>query len=220
LLIMRSFLIHYGDFIVETALGLWLTVYAMRNRERLRASAYPPANWRYLPALGPFLIVLAVLRLFLNAEPSPQWHREFTNDQRASAEFPYSTTAGPSVKSAGGNSILVFEVECVVPNRNIQLRLSLTEEQLGSRKATMAERIENLKKLGEAQGVVFTSISNEEFGLIHGIRVTTENRQQKIRAQARYAFAAAGVYSAMGISSFAESDDPMISRVLDSFTMK
>lgn len=53
---MRAFLIQHVDAVITTALGLWITVYSWRGRERLRAN--PKKVARALPILAPLIVVL------------------------------------------------------------------------------------------------------------------------------------------------------------------
>ncbi|MGA2556395.1 MAG: hypothetical protein ABSG04_08990 [Verrucomicrobiota bacterium] len=95
---MRAFLIQHGEALLITICGLWATFYAWGRRERLRASPNFPV--RALPVLAPIIILLGLVQFVVDAHPSYQWQRAFTEDHRASAEFPGAPTAGTAIDSA------------------------------------------------------------------------------------------------------------------------
>jgi hypothetical protein len=95
---MRTFLIQHIDAMLMTGAGLWATFYAWGQRERLRAS--PKFLVRALPVLAPIMMIFGLLQFVLDAHPSYQWRRAFTENHRASAEFPGPPTTGTAIDSA------------------------------------------------------------------------------------------------------------------------
>ncbi|MCX6905476.1 MAG: hypothetical protein NTW03_18760, partial [Verrucomicrobia bacterium] len=70
---MRAFLIQHVDAVITTILGLWITVYSWRQRDRLRVS--PKKLARALPVLAPLVVVFGLLRFVLDSQPAYAWRR-------------------------------------------------------------------------------------------------------------------------------------------------
>ena len=122
---MRTFLIHHIDAVIDTALGLWITIYCWLHRERLRSS--PKKLARALPILAPLILLFGVLSFTFNFQSADGWQRVSTEDQRASADFPCAATASSANDSVGGVAVKRAIVQCNVPQRDINLRLSYNE---------------------------------------------------------------------------------------------
>src|SRR5438874_2391175 len=152
---MRAFLIQHVDAVITTALGLWITIYSWRQRERLRAS--PKKLARALPIMAPLVVVFGMLQFMLDSQPAYVWQRAFTSDQRASAEFPCAPTTEAATDSAQGVSVRRLTVSCNVPQRDINLRLSYNEIPAEGAGLTIEQRLDGLRPLFSQQGFTISS---------------------------------------------------------------
>jgi hypothetical protein len=215
---MRSFLILHVDAIITTTLGLWITVYAWRQRERLRAS--PKKLARALPVLAPLVVVFGLLRFVLDSQPRYLWQRAFTSDQRASAEFPCATTTDSATDSAQGVSVRRLTVNCNVPQRDINLRLSYNEIPPEGAGLTIEQRLDGLRSYFEQQGFTIVSCVPDRHGDVPGYRIVIEKDGGKIRCLTRVAIAPKAIYRAVATSTSGFHEDAVITRFVDSFTLQ
>jgi len=215
---MRAFLIQHVDALITTALGLWITVYSWRQRERLRAS--PKKLARALPVLAPLVVVFGLLRFVLDSQPAYVWHRAFTSDQRASAEFPCATTTETATDVAHGVSIQRLTASCNVPQRDINLRLTYNEIPPEGAGLTVEQRFEGLKSFFQQQGFAIISSVPDAHGAIPGYRILVEKDQGKTRTLIRVAIAPKAIYRAVATSTIGFHDNPVIARFVDSFRMQ
>jgi hypothetical protein len=215
---MRAFLIQHVDAIITTTLGLWITVYAWRQRERLRAS--PKKLARALPILAPLVVVFGLLRFVLESQPGYAWQRAFTSDQRASAEFPCATTTDSATDSAQGVSIRRLTLNCNVPQRDINLRLSYNEIPPEGAGLTIEQRLDGLRSYFEQQGFTIVSCVPDTHGDVPGYRIVIEKDRGKIRCLTRVAIAPKAIYRAVATSTSGFHEDAVITRFMDSFTLQ
>lgn len=215
---MRAFLIQHVDALISTGIGLWITVYSWRHRDRLRSS--PKKLARALPILAPLVLVFGLLRFVLDSQPAYVWQRAVTSDQRASAEFPCATTTDTATDSAQGVSIRRLTVNCNVPQRDINLRLSYNEIPPEGTGLTDEQRLDGLKSFFQQQGFAIISSVPDAHGEIPGYRILVEKDQGKTRCLMRVAIAPKAIYRAVATSTIGFHDDPVIARFVDSFNMQ
>jgi hypothetical protein len=215
---MRAFLIQHADALITTVLGLWITVYSWRARERLRAS--PKKLARALPILAPLVVVFGLLQFVLDSQPAYDWQRAYTSDQRASAEFPCATTSEAATDSAQGVSVRRLTVNCNVPQRDINLRLSYNEIPPEGAGLTIEQRLDGLRSYFEQQGFTIVSCVSDGHGDIPGYRIVIEKDRGKIRCLTRVAIARKAIYRAVATSTSGFHDDAVIARFIDSFTLQ
>jgi hypothetical protein len=215
---MRAFLIQHVDAIITTTLGLLITVYAWRRRERLRAS--PKKLVRALPILAPLVVVFGLLRFVLDSQPAYVWQRTFTSDQRASAEFPCATTSEEATDSAQGVSIRRLTVNCNVPQRDINLRLSYNEIPPEGAGLTIEQRLDGLKAFFTQQGFTVVSCIPDGHAEVPGYRIIIEKDYGKTRVLTRVAIAPKALYRAVATSTSGFHEDIVISRFIDSFRLQ
>lgn len=215
---MRALLIQHPDAIITTALGLWITIFAWRARERLRAS--PRKVVRALPVLAPLLVVFGLLRFALDSAPPYAWQRNYTSDQRASAEFPCPATSKAATDSAQGVTLTRLTVNCNVPQRDINLRLSYNEIPPEGAGLTIEQRLEGLRTFFEQQGFKIVSYVPEAHRNVPGYRILIEKDGGKIRCLTRVAITPKAIYRAVATSTSGFHDDAVIPRFIDSFTLQ
>ena len=215
---MRAFFIQHIDAIITTTLGLWITVYAWRQRDRLRAS--PQKLVRALPVVAPLVVVFGLVRFMLDSQPGYVWQRAFTNDQRASAEFPCPTTSEAATDSAQGASIRRLTINCNVPRRDINLRLSYNEIPPAGVGLTVEQRLDGLRSYFEQQGFTILSCVPESHGDVPGYRMRIEKDHGKNRLLIRVAITSKAIYRAVATSSSGFHDDPVITRFINSFRLQ
>src|SRR5439155_18801916 len=215
---MRTFFIQHIDAVITTALGLWITVYSWRKRERLRAS--PKKLARALPVLAPLVVVFDLLRSQIDSQPASVWQRAFTSDQRASAEFPCATTTEAATDSAQGVSIRRLTVNCNVPQRDINLRLSYNEIPREGAGLTIEQRLDGLRAFFSQQGFTITSCVPDGHGDVPGYRIVIEKDHGKTRCLTRVAITPNAIYRAVATSTSGFHDDPVIARFVDSFSLQ
>jgi len=207
---MKAFIIQYIDAIIPFAGGLYG---AYLSWWRLRTSSR--TSVRILRILSPLLVIFGLLQFALLSHPSYNWQRVYTNDHRASAEFPRSTTTEELPNSAG-----TVTIRCSVPNRDIDLRLSQNEIPTGSENLTAEQRLEGLKSYFSQQGVTIISCDPDDHGSIAGYRMMLEKNDNKTRILMRIAITNKAIYRAMVTSAPGFHDDPTISRFINSFTVQ
>jgi hypothetical protein len=215
---MRAFLIQHIDALITTALGLWITVYTWRQRERLRAS--PQKLVRALPVLAPLVVVFGLLRFVLDSQPAYVWQRVYTGDQRASAEFPCAATTETATDSAPGVSIRRVTVNCNVPQRDINLRLSYNEIPPEGAGLTIEQRFDGLTNYFQQEGFAIVSSVPDAQGAIPGCRIVIEKDRGTTRCLMRVAIAPKAIYRVVATSTTVFHDDPVIARFIDSFTVQ
>jgi hypothetical protein len=215
---MRAFLVQHVDAITTTTVGLWITVYAWRQRERLRAS--PKKLARTLPVLAPLVVVFGLLRFAFDSQPTDVWQRAFTTDQRASAEFPYAIATETAIDSAQGVSVRRFTVNCNVPQRDINLRLSYNEIPPEGAGLTIEQRLDGLKSFFEQQGFTIVSCVSDQHGDIPGYRIVIERDHGKTRCLTRIAIAPKAIYRAVATSTSGFHEEPVIIRFMNSFSVQ
>ena len=215
---MRAFFIQHIDALITTGLGLWITVYSWRQRERLRAS--PKKLVRALPVLAPLVVAFGLLQFVLGSQPAQVWQRVYTSDQRASAEFPCATTSETATDSAQGVSIKRLTVNCNVPQRDINLRLSYNEIPPEGASLTIEQRIDGLTNYFQQQGFTIVSSVPDAQGDIPGYRIVIEKDHGQTRSLMRVAIAPKAIYRVVATSTSGFHDDPVIGRFVDSFTVR
>jgi hypothetical protein len=214
---MRAFLIQHIDSVITTTVGLCLTVYALRRRERLEAS--PKKLARAFPVLAPLVAVFGLLQFVLESQPGHLWQRASTNDQRASAEFPCLTTTETATDSALGVSVERHTVNCSVPKRDITLLMSHNEIPPEGMGLTVEQRLHALRSSFEQRGFVIVSCDSEKHGAIPGCRMVIEQDRGRNRQVIRVAISSNGIYHVIASSSAGFHDDPIITRFVDSFSL-
>ncbi len=215
---MRAFLIQHIDALISTACGLGLTLWSWRQRERLRAS--PKKLARALPILAPLVLVFGLLQFVIDSQPVDAWQRVATSDQRASAEFPCATTTDTAIDSAQGISIRRLTINCNVPHRDINLRLSYNEIPPEGAGLTPEQRLEGVQSFFQQQGFAIVSSVPETQGEIPGCRLVVEKDHGKTRCIMRVAIAPKAIYRAVATSTSGFHNDPVIARFLDSFRLQ
>ena len=195
-----------------------ITVYSWLHRERLRAS--PKKLARALPILSPLVVVFGLLQFALDSHPSYAWQRASTNDGRASAEFPCTTTSETATDSAQGVSIKRLTVSCNVPHRDINLRLSYNEIPPEGAGLTVEQRLDGLRSFFQQQGFTIISCVPEPYGDVPGYRIVLEQGQGKVRLLTRIVIAPKAIYRALATSTSGFHADPVISRFIDSFSIQ
>ncbi len=214
---MRAFLLQHIDACITLAVGLWLTFYSWRHRERLRAS--PRKLTRALPILTAVVVISGLLQFAFDSKPAYPWHRAFTSDQRASAEFPCATTTETAADSAQGVSVQRLTVNCNVPRTDINLRLSFNEIPPEGEGFTIEQRLAGLKSFFEQRGFATTSCVPDGPGAIPSYRMVLEQERGKVRCVTRVAIGPKAIYRAIATSSSGFHDDPVITRFIDSFSL-
>jgi len=212
---MKTFIIQHIDAIITTALGLGLSIYAWRQRERLRAS--PQKIVRALPILALLVLAFGLLRFTFESRVTYEWHRVFTEDQHASAEFPRPTDTEIDTTSAKG--IPIRRIQCDVPYKSINLRLSnndIPPEGLG---LSVEQRIEAILSNFKQLGFTIVACIPEKNTDVPCYRIVVEKDDRKIQYSWRIAITPKALYSAMATSTGSFPDDPVIARFLDSFTI-
>lgn len=215
---MRAFLIQHIDALITTALGLWITVYSWRQRKRLQAS--PKKLARALPVLAPLVVVFGLLQFAIDSQPTYVWQRSFTSDQRASAEFPCTTTTETATDSAQGVSIKRLTVNCNVPQRDINLRLSYNEIPPEGASLTVEQRLDGLRSYFNKQGFTIISCVPDGHKEIPDYRLVMEGDHGKVRCVTRIAITPKAIYRAVATSTSGFHDDPVIPRFVDSFKLQ
>jgi len=213
---MKIFILQHIDAIITTALALCLLIYAWKHRKRLQSS--PRKIDRALPALAIVLLLIGLLRLAFDSQPAYVWQRVYSDDQRASAEFPRPTDTEIDTTSAKGISIR--RIQCDVPYKSINLRLShndIPPEGLGP---TVEQRIEAVLSNFKQQGLTVVSCIPEKNADAPCYRIVVEKDGGKIQISWRIAITPKALYGAMATSTGGYHDDPVIARFLDSFKIQ
>ncbi|PYJ84114.1 MAG: hypothetical protein DME22_13925 [Verrucomicrobia bacterium] len=196
-------------------MGLLITVYSWRQRARLRAS--PKKLTRALPLLAPLVVVFGLLRFVLDSQPAYVWRRAFTGDKRASAEFPCAISTETATDSAQGVSIRRLTVNCNVPRRDINLRLSYNEIPPEGAGLTIEQRLDGLRTFFTQQGFTIISCVPDGHGDVPGYRIVIERDGAKTRCLTRVAIAPKAIYRAVATSTSGFHEDPVITRFINSF---
>jgi hypothetical protein len=215
---MRVFLIQHVDALITTAVGFCITVYSWQQHERLRASSKKLV--RALPVLAPIVVVFGLQQFVFDSHPAYVWQRVYTSDQRASAEFPCANTTETTTDSAQGVSIRNLTVNCNVPQRDINLRLSYNEIPPEGAGLTVEQRLDGLKSFFKRQGFDIVSCGPDGHGDIPGYRIVLEGDRGKIRYVTRVAIAPNAIYRVLATSTSGFHDDPVIARFVDSFRIQ
>lgn len=215
---MRAFFLQHVDALISIGIGLGLSVYSWLHRVRLFSS--PNKLVRALPVLAPLILVFGILQLALEPQSQYSWHREFTSDRQASAEFPSATTVKAMTDSALGISIRRETVNCDVPRHDINLHLSYNEIPPEGANLTDEQRMGGLKQFFQQQGFTVTSCIPDVHGGVSGYRILLESDRGKVHCQVRVVITQKAIYRAMATSTTGFHDDPVIPRFLDSFKME
>jgi hypothetical protein len=215
---MRGFLIQHIDALISIGFGIGLTLYSWVRRDRLQSSSKKIV--RALPVLAPLVLVFGVLRLAFDSQPAFEWRRITTSDQRASAEFPCATSTSKATDSAQGVSIQRLTIDCNIPRRDINLRLTYNEIPPEGAGLSVEQRLDGLKNFFQQQGLAIISNVPDPHGDIPGFRILVEKDQGKSRSLMRVALATNAIYRVIATSTAGFHDDPAITRFIDSFTMK
>jgi len=213
---MKTFIIQHIDAIITTALGLGLSIYAWHQRERLRAS--PQKIVRALPILALLVLAFGLLRFTFESRVTYEWHRVYSADHHASAEFPRPTDAETSTDTARGVSLQNLTIQCDIPYRSINLRLSYNGIPPEGAGLTVEQRIEGMRSYFEQQGFTVASCVPEESADIPHYRIVI-NKGEKTRVFLRVAITSKAIYRAMATSTDGYHDDAVITRFLDSFVI-
>lgn len=215
---MRLYFIQYIDAIITTILGLYFTIYAYRHRERLQTNSQKLV--RILPVLAPLVLVFGLLRFAMDSQQTYVWHRVYSEDKQASVEFPLEAKSETVADVFQGVSLRRFTVQCDIPYRGINLRLSYNEIPGEQEGATLEQRIGGLKFVFEQQGFTILSCIEERYEDVRYYRIIVEKDHEKIRISTRVTVTPKAVYRAMVTSSSGFHEEPSIVRFLDSFKLE
>jgi len=207
---MRAFIIQYIDAIIPTALGL---IFIFQSWWHLRKSS--KTSVRVLRVVSPILVIFGLIQFAITSHPLYVWKPVYTNDHRASAEFPRSTETEKLP-----NSARTVTIRCSVPNRDIDLRLSQNEIPAGSEALTAAQRLEGLKSYFIQQGFAVISCDPDAHGSIAGYRMMLEKNNDKTRVLMRIAITDKAIYRVIVTAASGFYDDPTINRFINSFTVQ
>ena len=206
---MRAFFLRHIDALISIGIGRGLSVYAWLHRVPLFSS--PKKLMHALPVLVSLLLVAC------DSKPQNSWHRVFTSDRQASAEFPSATTVKTVTDSALGISIRRETVNCDVPRRDINLHLSYNEIPPEGANLTDEQRMGGLKQFFQQQGFTVTSCIPDVHGGVSGYRILLESDRGKVHCQVRVVITKKAIYRAMATSTTGFHDDPVIPHFLNSF---
>ncbi|MCX6905475.1 MAG: hypothetical protein NTW03_18755, partial [Verrucomicrobia bacterium] len=148
------------------------------------------------------------------------WRRAVTSDNRASAEFPCTTITQAATNSAQGVSIRQITVQCSVPQRDINLRLSYNEIPPEGAGLTVEQRLDGLRAVFQQQGFAVISCVPDNHGNVPGYRFVVEMDHGKTRSLMRVAITPKCIYRAVATSTSGFHDDPVIARFVDSFSLQ
>ena len=162
-------------------------------------------------------VLVSLLLVACDSKPQNSWHRVFTSDRQASAEFPSATTVKAVTDSALGISIRRETVNCDVPRRDINLHLSYNEIPPEGANLTDEQRMGGLKQFFQQQGFTVTSCIPDVHGGVSGYRILLESDRGKVHCQVRVVITKKAIYRAMATSTTGFHDDPVIPHFLNSF---
>lgn len=214
---MRVFFIQHIDAIITTTLGLCATAYAWRQHQRLQTNP----NWlvRNLPILAPLIVVFGLLRFIPVSQPEIIWQRVFTSDQKASAEFPKSTTTETTTDSGLGFNIERQTINCDIPRRGINLRLSYNEIPQQAAELDNTQFINDICRYFELQGcTIVSNMPNKQMD-IPGYRLIMEKDHGKTMCMMQITLTPHALYRAVATSTSGFHGDPIINQFLDSFRL-
>lgn len=215
---MNAFLIQHIDALITTIAGICFTIYSWRNRDRLRTS--PKKIVRILPILAPLVLAFGLISFALDSHTKYSWQRVFTADKRASAEFPCATATVTATDSVGSISVKRVTVNCDIPRKGINLRLSRNEIPPESEALTPAQRFEELKTYFQQQGYSLISSAPESNIDFPCYRLTVERDKGQTRCVMRMAILSKAIYRVIATSTAGFHDDPVIERFVDSFNIE
>lgn len=152
-------------------------------------------------------------------KPVYVWQRAFTDDQRASAEFPCPTTTETATDSAKGVSVKRTTVTCSIPHRDITLHLSYSEIPPEGAGLTVEQRVAAIRSHFEQQGCTIVSCVSEMTGNVPGCRMVIQMDHGKTRCTVRLAVTPKAIYRALATSASVLHNDPAIARFVESFSV-
>ncbi|MEI7535517.1 MAG: hypothetical protein WCK57_14215 [Verrucomicrobiae bacterium] len=215
---MNTFFIQHIDDFISIGFGIWIAVFSWRQRERLRASQKKLV--RLLPVLAPLVVVFSLLHFALDLRPSYVWQRASTSDKRASVEFPCATTNETVTDTLQGVSMQRQTLNCNLPQRDINLRLSYSEVSPEAASLSVEQRVESLKKFLQQKGFTVTSCEPDGHGDTPGYRIVYEGDHGKIQCLMRIVITPKAIYRVLATSASGFHDDSAISHFINSFNFQ
>lgn len=203
------FLVRHIDSLIQIFLGATFTWLAYGGTSRLS-----PRAVRILRFTGPMLIVTGGLLLMVPKE-SANWHREFTSDKVASAEFPGAVEATESTDTLGSVSVKRVSLTHNVPGKDISLFFSYSALPDAVRGMTEAQRIESTIAYLASQGS--RVMQNEKVAGTPTIyRLTARQDTRKTTTQMALAYVDDKVYRV--VASWTDGGDQALTdRFVNSF---
>jgi hypothetical protein len=111
-------------------------------------------------------------------------------------------------------------VNCNIPQRDINLRLSYNEIPPEGAGLSIEQRLDGLTSFFRQQGFSIISTVPDAHGDIPGYRFVVEKDRGKTRCLMRVAIAPRAIYRPVATSTSGFHDDPVIARFVDSFSLQ
>jgi len=203
------FVLQHIDSVIQLGLGVVFTFLGFR-----RTNPLTPRIRKVFRVCGPALLVISSL-LLLKPDDAPTWHRQFTLDHVASAEFPGEVTPKESTDTMGDITVKRSSSTYDVPGKDIALFLSVSSLPEGARSMSDAQRIESTLTLLASQGGTVVQNQTDPTGPIH--RLTIRQADKKATMQMALAYVGDNVYRVVASWTDGSEDKNTTDRFVQSF---
>lgn len=230
---MLQQLIEHIDALITIAVGLFLLVYywrvypQLRKAKTLKGGALPLGLLLVLSGIGR-IVLKSQLMVGPTSPPPPAsprqtvfaWKQAFTDDKLALAKFPAPTVKDTETYLDLGGKAERHTVKCMVPERDISLALTDSPMPPGSEKVSIEKQFDHMIELSTKKGFKLITRVPEQHGDTPGCRMVLEKDNGKLRMVMRVAITPKMVYAVIAVSTAHFHDDPVITRFIDSFSLK
>ena len=210
---MRFFILEHTDALMLLVMGAVFGFLASRPASKAgEGPLMRQIGFRMLRWVGPGMVALGLLRLYVEIISPSQWYRFSTNDGVASAEFPGAPASADSPQ-AGSTQRLAYQI----PSKQIWLTLSYGPLPLGAFPAEDSRRLDALSASLTQTGATIVAAETTLCGAYPCYCLDAQKNGGTIHIWFRTIIVGNQMYRIIATSEGTFHDDPIIKQFLQSF---